>query len=293
MNEKALLKAIARDLGLPARELEWRPPPGGDINKAMVLLGPSGAWFVKLNHEKRLPMFETEAEGLEALARCRELRVPEPLVWGRAHGHSYLVLEYIELHPLTPSTRPAFGRGLAALHSLRGPAFGWHRDNTIGTTPQPNGWMDDWTDFWRQRRLGHQLTLAGQNGYAELEAPGDKLLAQLDTLLEGHKPRPALTHGDLWGGNAAADSRGRPVVYDPAVYYGDRETDLAMMALFGGFGDDCLDAYAAELPLDPGYAEIRRDLYQLYHVLNHCNLFGGPYANTAKQLMERLIGESG
>lgn len=289
MDERAIIDAIARDLNISAAMLHPRPAAGGDINAAFTLHGTRHTWFVKVNDDTRLDMFEAEADGLADLARCRELRVPTPLAWGTAGGHSYLVLEHIELRPLSGPAQAAFGRGLAALHQHRGPAFGWHRDNTLGTTPQPNGWMQDWTDFWRTRRLGHQLALAADNGHTQLREPGEALLARLDTLLEGHAPQPVLLHGDLWVGNAAADAHGRPVIYDPAVYYGDRETDLAMMRLFGGFGETCLGAYEAELPPAPGDREIRCQLYQLYHLLNHCNLFGGGYVRQSYARIKNLI----
>jgi fructosamine-3-kinase len=182
----------------------------------------------------------------------------------------------------------ALGRGLAALHANHAERFGWHRDNTIGSTPQPNAWSDSWLEFWRDRRLAQQLELAHRNGHAL--ARGDALLAGLHQLLDGHEPRPSLLHGDLWGGNAGFTDGGEPVVYDPACYCGDREADLAMTELFGGFRPAFHAAYREAAPLAPGYP-LRRDLYNLYHVLNHLNLFGGGYLRQAGSMIDRLLSE--
>ncbi|MGH8458520.1 MAG: fructosamine kinase family protein, partial [Nevskiales bacterium] len=166
--------------------------------------------------------------------------------------------------------------------------YGWSQDNTLGTTRQKNTPEGDWIHFWREHRLGFQLKLA-QKKDARLTEPGERLLQTLEVLLAGHQPPASLLHGDLWSGNAAQDSQGKPVIFDPAVYYGDREAEIAMMELFGGFGDDALAAYRAAWPLEPGYAEVRRDLYQIYHILNHFNLFGGQYADQALLRMDRLL----
>lgn len=232
-------------------------------------------------------MFAAEAEGLVELARCAALRVPAPVCHGVAGQQAFLVLEQIDLRPLDRAGQHALGEGLAALHGLGAERFGWHRDNTIGTTPQSNAWSGTWVGFWRERRLAPQLRLAAENGARSLARSGEHLLARLDDLLDGHAPSPALVHGDLWSGNAAMDGDGRPLIFDPAVYYGDRETDLAMMELFGGFGV-ALDAYRAAWPVDEGYHRLRRPLYQLYHMLNHFNLFGGGYAASAQSLIDRV-----
>ena len=152
---------------------------------------------------------------------------------------------------------------VAALHRQAGPRFGWHRDNWIGRSPQANGWMDDWNGFWWTRRLEPQLRRAG------LDADF------LRHALRDHRPVPSLLHGDLWSGNAGFIDEG-PIVFDPAVYYGDREADLAMTELFGGFAPEFYAAYENELPLDEGYGW-RKHLYNAYHLLNHLNLFGGGY----------------
>ncbi len=232
-------------------------------------------------------MFAVEAAGLEALAATRTLRVPQVIAHGNADGQSYLVLEYLDLHTHGDARR--LGEQLAALHRCSADRFGFAQDNFIGSTPQPNRWQADWLTFWRDQRLGFQLRLAAHHGLdPALQESGAKLQAALPDFFAGYAPQPSLLHGDLWGGNHAFLADGTPVLFDPAAYYGDRECDLAMTELFGGYPPDFYAAYRAAWPLDAGYAR-RRDLYNLYHLLNHANLFGGGYASQALQLMGRLL----
>jgi fructosamine-3-kinase len=287
-------KAIERHIGVatgrPFQARRQRSVGGGCINRAAVIDDATGSYFVKLNSAGRLSMLEAEAEGLAALGEARTLRVPRPICAGIAGGDSYLVLEYIDLGGRLDAARA--GRGLARLHRRTAPGYGWHRDNTIGSTPQRNGWMNGWVDFWREHRLGFQLELAARNGFArELRGPGDRLLIGLGDLI-GHRPAASLLHGDLWGGNIGATREGEPVIFDPAVYFGDREADLAMTELFGGFGSDFYAAYREEWPLPPDYAT-RKTLYNLYHVLNHLNLFGGSYLGQAGRMIEGLLAAIG
>jgi fructosamine-3-kinase len=287
-------QAIAEHIAAASGEA-FRPGPprglgGGCINQAFRLADGQRSWFVKTNRADSLPMFEAEADGLTALGASGAIRVPAPLCTGVVEDTSFIVLEFIELGAAGARGARLAGERLAALHGVAGERFGWHRDNTIGATPQPNAWDDDWVSFWRERRLGFQLDLARRNGCGgRLQTPGAALLERLPALL-GHAPRPALLHGDLWAGNLGFSAAGEPVIYDPACYYGDRETDLAMTELFGGFGRDFYAAYEACLPLDPGY-RVRRTLYQLYHVLNHLNLFGGGYAAQAERMLQALLAE--
>ncbi len=181
------------------------------------------------------------------------------------------------------------GEQLAALHRCEAKRFGFASDNFIGTTPQPNSWTEDWVTFWREHRLGFQLRLADQNGYGgQLQRFGEKLMEALPAFFAGYTPQPSLLHGDLWSGNHAFLADGTPTIFDPAAYYGDRECDLAMTELFGGYPADFHAAYRAAYPLDAGYVT-RRELYNLYHILNHANLFGGDYARQAEQMMQRLL----
>jgi protein-ribulosamine 3-kinase len=262
---------------------------GGCINRSLVLLGKDGRrFFLKLNRADKAEMFAAEAEGLAELARAGAIRVPRAIAWGATDSACWLVLEYLELG--SRGNVRTLGQQLAALHQITHITFGWHRDNTIGATPQINTPSPDWVDFYRLHRLGFQLDLAKKNGAARaLLRDGERLMADLGAFFTDYAPSPSLLHGDLWGGNYAyAD--GEPVLFDPAVYFGDREADLAMTELFGGFSADFQAAYREAWPLDPGYAT-RRDLYNLYHVLNHFNLFGGGYEGQAAALAARLLAQ--
>lgn len=264
---------------------------GGCINTAYQLQTDEHDFFIKLNRPSLADMFEAEAQGLSEMAATKAVRVPEAICYGSADGHSYLVLEYIPLGGLRGKASALLGEQLARMHRVEQPYFGWHIDNTIGSTPQLNDRSDDWVTFWQQHRLGQQLAFAAQNGFGgRLQQRGEKLLVELPKLLEGHNPHPSLLHGDLWGGNAAADDMGNPVIFDPACYYGDRETDLAMTELFGGFGGDFFAAYQAEYPVDRGYS-VRKILYNLYHIINHLNLFGGGYLGQSESMIDRLLAE--
>jgi fructosamine-3-kinase len=212
---------------------------------------------------------------------------------GSAAGQAFLALEWIEFGGASSHTESALGERLARLHRVTAPRFGWHRDNTIGATAQHNDWSDDWVRFLAAHRLGFQLDLAARHGAGgRLVERGHRLCERLGEFFADHRPRPSLLHGDLWGGNWAADPAGDPVIFDPAVYFGDREADLAMTRLFGGFGRAFYAAYEAAWPLDPGAAE-RVALYNLYHVLNHLNLFGGGYRSQAEAMIERLLAALG
>ncbi len=263
---------------------------GGDINETYRLQGECGRqFFLKLNHASRIAMFVAEAEGLLELARAKVIRVPAPVCYGETRAHAYLVLENLDLSGTANGA--LMGQQLAKLHQTdsNGCGHGWHRENTIGATPQKNSWCADWVDFLRQQRLGYQLKLASKRGASrKLLNNGQLLLEELDFYFDNYVPMPSLLHGDLWAGNAAYDEAGQPVIYDPAVYYGDRETDIAMTELFGGFSQEFYSAYEQIWPLDAGYSR-RRDIYKLYHILNHFNMFGGGYASQANNILEKLL----
>jgi fructosamine-3-kinase len=285
---QALADAVAAACGLSLDAASLRAVGGGSINTAARLESDAGPVFLKTNRPDGHEMFAAEAEGLAELAAAGAVRVPRVFGMGVDAGRAWLLLEYLELGPADAACRRRLGTGLAALHRHTAGRHGWHRDNTIGSTPQPNGPDDDWVRFLADKRIGFQLELAGRNGHGRaLGADGEALLARLGDFFMDYTPVPSLLHGDLWGGNFAA-VEGEPVIYDPAVYYGDRETDIAMTELFGGFGPEFRAAYAEAWPLDEGYA-LRRDLYQLYHVLNHLNLFGGGYLSQARALLGRLL----
>ena len=261
---------------------------GGSINEAYRLEGTDDSrYFLKLNDARHLAMFIAEAQGLVAIAETNTIRVPHAIAHGSAGRQSYLVLEHLELG--SRGNARLLGEQLAALHRYEGPRFGFFHDNFIGTTPQPNAWKDSWVDFWSEYRLGFQLRLAARNGFVgPLQRLGENLIDMLPMFFSDYSPQPSLLHGDLWSGNHAFFDDGSPAIFDPAAYYGDRECDLAMTELFGGYPSDFYAAYRAAYPLDAGYA-MRRELYNLYHVLNHANLFGGGYASQAEQMMQRLL----
>ena len=184
-----------------------------------------------------------------------------------------------------------FGEQLAQMHRYTADQFGWHRDNTIGSTAQVNSWENDWLTFWREHRLGYQLTLAGRHGLgSRVLQKGERLQDNLQAFFDNHQPQASILHGDLWSGNYGISREGEPVIFDPAVYFGDREADLAMTELFGGFGSEFYAAYNATWPLDPGYPQ-RKTLYNLYHILNHYNLFGGGYGAQAEGMIDQLLAD--
>jgi fructosamine-3-kinase len=290
--QDALARAIAQATGEDFRPEGRQSVGGGCINATEVLEGCGQRYFVKLNDAVRQDMFEAEAEGLAEIASSASVRVPQPVCSGTHGDQAYLVLEYLDIGHGNGRSDELLGRQLAGMHRTTHDRFGWHRDNTIGSTPQINTGEHDWVTFCREHRLRFQLELATDNGHGgALLRRGERLLEKLPSFFAGHQPLPSLLHGDLWGGNHAALRDGTPVVFDPAVYYGDREADLAMTELFGGFGSGFYAAYREAWPLDPGY-HVRRDLYNLYHVLNHLNLFGGGYRGQAEQLIDRLLSET-
>jgi fructosamine-3-kinase len=282
---------ISASTGIPFAVNKVAAVSGGCINQSYRIENGDQHFFIKLNSADSLLMFEAEAAGLQEIHNSRTLRVPVPVCWGKNEASAWLVLECLEIGGAASNGATSLGQGLAAMHRFSSEKFGWLRDNTIGTTPQVNKFSADWIQFWREHRLGYQLRLAQANGYTgKLQTRGERLLAELAVFFPGSPPVPSLLHGDLWSGNYAFDSAGQPVLFDPAIYYGDREADLAMTELFGGFPVTFYVAYQEAYPLDPGYA-IRKTLYNLYHILNHLNLFGGGYLNQAEQMMGRLHAE--
>jgi len=265
-----------------------RPVGGGSINRAFAISDPDHrAYFVKLNDASCLAMFEAEALGLQQIVATQTIRVPLPICWGITEGSAYIVLEWLDLGYGTHRAWAAMGQQLAAMHRVASPqGFGWERNNTIGLTPQINAWMSDWPAFFAEQRIGYQLQLAQQRGGHFPQAA--QLLAAIPQILAGHQPLPSLLHGDLWSGNAVVTQLEEPVIVDPAVYFGDREVDLAMTELFGSFPNDFYRAYDQAFPLEPGYRQ-RKLLYNLYHILNHFNLFGGSYEHQANQMMATVL----
>ena len=286
------IAAQLRDAGLETDEsMTPQPVGGGDISAAWSVDTQAGRVFIKTGRVSASEMFAAEAAGLEELAGADAVRVPRVLCVGASDSDAYVVLEWLSLRSTDAASDRLLGQRLAAMHQATAEKHGWQRDNTIGSTPQINRRTDDWAFFYRDCRIRYQLELAAKNGFgSRLQRRGEELLAFLPALFAGHTPRPSLLHGDLWGGNySVADAE--PVIFDPAVYYGDRETDLAMTRLFGGFGGEFYKAYQDAWPLPEGH-ERRVAVYQLYHVLNHLNLFGGGYLAHAEALIDATLGKT-
>lgn len=278
---------ISQATSQPFQISQRRSVGGGSINQAYAVSEGNRAYFVKLNQASQIAMFEAEAMGLQQIANSKTIRVPNPICSGAVDQSAYIVLEWLELGYGDQRAWEAMGRNLAAMHRVdSAKGFGWDRNNTIGATPQINHWTADWVEFFTEHRLGYQFRLASRRGGRFPKQ--DQLLAALPQLLADHQPQPSLVHGDLWTGNAAVTQQGDPVILDPAVYFGDREVDIAMSQLFGSFPASFYQAYNEAFPLEPGYSQ-RKILYNLYHILNHFNLFGGSYESQANQMIATLL----
>lgn len=292
--QRAVEERLADSSGRPVKILRTRSVGGGSIHAALVATLDDGRRvFVKHNASAPPDMFEKEAAGLSALAAPGAIRVPRNALPGGGDGSPrFLVMEAIESGPRKSGFFEDFGCRFARLHrGTRRERFGFDHDNYIGSTPQPNPETESWVDFWREHRLGFQLRLAHDRGVSddELDRLGDRLMDRLDRWIDLPDEPACLLHGDLWGGNYLSDEAGDPVLIDPAVYYGHREADLAMTRVFGGFEPSFYRAYEDEWPL-PAESEERLPLYELYHLLNHLNLFGRSYRGRCVGILRRYVG---
>jgi fructosamine-3-kinase len=261
---------------------------GGCINQGYRVSGNGTEYFVKLNQASQVEMFAAEAIGLKQMYATQTITVPQPICWGTADNSSYIVLQWLDLGGGNSQSWTEMGRQLAAMHREgTNESFGWERNNTIGSTPQINTWTDNWADFFAQHRIGYQLKLAKRRGGNFGDT--NQVIRVVRDKLADRQPQASLVHGDLWSGNAAITNDGKPVILDPATYYGDRETDIAMTELFGGFPKAFYHGYNEVWQLDSGYQQ-RKSIYNLYHVLNHFNLFGGGYGNQAQRIISNVIG---
>jgi len=267
---------------------------GGCVNAAFIVSDShQRRYFIKTNLSSLLGMFDAEFDGLLEIGRSNTVKSPTPVCVGSANNVAFLIMEPLSIQKSQDGGigLERLGTKLAALHCVESQLFGWHRDNTIGSTSQINRQTDDWAAFWCEHRLGFQLRLASQNGYGgSLLSQGELLMSRINAFFASYQPRPSLLHGDLWSGNYAINALGEPVIFDPAVYYGDREADIAMTELFGGFSPRFYSAYNDAYPLDSGYS-VRKTLYNLYHVLNHLNLFGESYLGQAERMTGQLLSE--
>jgi protein-ribulosamine 3-kinase len=265
------------------------PVHGGSINRAFRCeLEDGRALFIKHHPQPPMGFFAAEAAGLAALARADCLRIPE-VIARRDLAPALLVLEWLEVGREEASFGERLGRGLASLHRQTARRYGFDADNYLGSTLQTNTPLGRWSEFFGERRLRPLWRrLRAKGAYsAALEPRFEGLLGRLEGLLELPEERPALVHGDLWSGNWLALSSGEAALVDPAVSYGCREADLAMMELFGAPPAGCFEAYRAEYPLCEGYVD-RRDLYNLYHLMNHALMFGGGYVTSTRRCIERF-----
>ncbi|MEM6513017.1 MAG: fructosamine kinase family protein [Pseudomonadota bacterium] len=262
---------------------------GGDTTGGYRITCETGDVFMKFGPVSYADMFSAEADGLQELTSAEQVRVPSVYGSGEMGKSAYIAMEFLPLDADPTSADGALGAAMASLHRTTREKHGWHRHNTIGLMPQPNPETSDWIDFFARHRLEHQLRIAHAHGFdGVLFSFGQRLVDQIADFFTGYSPSPSLLHGDLWSGNRGSID-GVPVIFDPAVYFGDREADIAMTQLFGGFSPAFLEAYQAGWPMQDGH-EVRSDLYRLYHVLNHLNLFGGGYYDQSVSLCRKLLG---
>jgi fructosamine-3-kinase len=282
-----LVDELSRVTGLNAARVVTSVVGGGSIADSFIADDGRSRVFVKTLPTDSSDPLDAERDGLRRLADAGEIRVPVVLGSGTSGDTAWLALECLELSRAERDSMAALGRALARLHGHSADRHGLARDNFIGATPQRNTPAADWTTFFFECRIGDQLERLSRHHEFD-RALTDRLREAWTDSFGDYAPEPSLLHGDLWIGNAGALPDGTPVVFDPAVHYGDRECDLAMAALFGGFGDAFDNAYQQAWPLEAGWRE-RRAYYQLYHVLNHANLFGGSYVDDSRARIARLI----
>jgi len=287
-----ILEWLSGILGTDYGAARARPSGAGCINATYEVFGRNlDSVFVKVGAVDQLDMYEKEVAGLQLLQLCSAIRVPAVLGCTRLSRCSLLALEFISLSAIRPQYEAPFGDALAQLHSITADAYGLDQNNYIGRTHQINKWQKDWWPFFIECRLLPQRKLAQAKGMrSALLQDLDRLLERIPQQLGRYQPPPSMLHGDLWSGNMAVDESGRPVLFDPAVYYGDAETDLAMSRMFGAPGAAFYDAYHALLPLRDGH-EFRCGVYDLYHWLNHFNLFGVGYLGQVEHTLAALLYE--
>ncbi|MDX3773532.1 fructosamine kinase family protein [Chromatiaceae bacterium AAb-1] len=259
---------------------------GGDVNLVFHISGQGHDFFVKINQREQIEQFETEALSLQRLRQQHCIRVPEVICYGQTIDKAFLVLEYLPLTEESPAGWITLAEQLAQLHTRTEQAmYGFDWDNMLGRTRQPNTWQGNWSTFFSEQRIGWLLQLLLEQGFGFGKI--DYLVEQTRQRLHHHQPLPSLLHGDLWRGNVGFIAN-TPVIYDPACYFGDRETDIAFTGLFGRFPESFYQHYQTVNPLPDGYVQ-RQELYNLYHVLNHAWLFHGNYLLQAQEMIKRLF----
>ena len=285
------IKEIAAVSNLPLQEQNTiLLPVDGRITKQKVQ-GADDNYFLKTASLNDLPLLISEKIGLETLTITGDVRVPKVFFIGETSTCSFLICEYLELKKDNLFSGKTLGKQLALLHQNSNDFFGLDKDNWIGLNPQKNQWKKNWVGFFKEFRLLPQFMWAFEQGYrSNIEEMAGQLMEALPLYFDQYKPIPSLLHGDLWSGNCGTIDNSTPVIFDPAIYYGDREADLAMTKLFGGFPQVFYDAYNYQWPLDYGF-KVRQNLYNLYHLLNHLTLFGEGYLVQTKDVLEQLLSE--
>lgn len=285
--DQAIEAAISEATGRSFRLADTSGMGGGCINNASRIRGTDGStYFIKTNSLGFDEAFKAESHALKVMADTKTIRVPHPVATCNGGSQSALVLEFLPMGRNRHSDWRRMGRELAQMHLHVDRQHGWAHDNFIGSSQQINTRHGDWITFYRECRLSPQIEWARKRGLFLRQA--DTLLQALPSLFDDYNPVPSLLHGDLWSGNAGFLEDGTPVIFDPASYYGDRESDLAMSEMFGGYPRDFYEAYDAEWPIHPGYHR-RKQLYILYHTLNHYNIFGGGYGHQAEGIIRGLV----
>lgn len=282
----SIANSISHEIGRDFTITNHHAVTGGDINQSYRISNGHSQYFVKVNDKTALDSFIAEAENLNQLKQTQAVVTPEVICYGTTKHHSFLTLKYHDIAPLTERDN-CFNAGeqLANLH-LWGDQkeFGFDHDNYIGFTEQPNAWNKNWARFFSEQRIGWQLQLLHDKGITLTDI--DDFVAEIYQLLAHHNPKPSLLHGDLWSGNLGMTPDG-PIYYDPASYWGDRECDIAMSQLFGQLPPAFYDGYNYVYPLPEGFQQ-RIHIYNLYHILNHCNCFGGSYLSQAESMIEQV-----
>ncbi len=283
---KIIEKAIVEATNKPFIIKEKQRVTGGDINTAFLLSDQDSSYFIKLNEKQHSALFEAESYSLNQISQQTDLRCPEVICSGQTMDKSFLVLEALSFITPNDDDWKSLGKAIAKMHKdTQHGQYGWQDDNYIGLNLQANKWSSNWSTFFAEQRIGWQLQLLNEKSISLGNIEHITTVCH-DALLH-HHVTPCLVHGDLWQGNVGFTTDG-PCVFDPACYYGDREADIAMTELFGHFPAPFYQGYQEDYPLPKHYEE-RKQVYNLYHMLNHANLFGGVYIEQSKAILQRLL----
>ncbi|RJX66474.1 fructosamine kinase family protein [Vibrio sinensis] len=284
---QAISKQLSETLMFSFNIVEKTKLTGGEICDCYMISDGEQRYFIKINRRSFFAQFEMEAENIKRLRETSTVSVPELVTLGTTKDNAFLILNYLPTKPLDDVTKSfQFGQQLAQLHQWgEQREYGFDQDNYIGNTLQPNQWNRKWSRFFAEQRIGWQLQLLKEKGTQLVDIEEFTQLVQ--NRLANHQPRPSLLHGDLWHGNVANTTFGA-ICYDPASYWGDRECDIAMAELFSGFPPEFFQGYESIYPLDVGY-HARKPIYNLYHVLNHYNQFGGHYLEESQRYIDEIM----